>query len=264
MIRLKTILHILPFLALMNCETERIIFQGPYFVRFTESARSEKESFSKIIEIEVHQSQPVLEEDITINYSISGDAREGIDYIILGERGRVTIEEDEFFGTIQIELINNANNIIRSQDIVLTLQTVSTDKLQVGQDESAMGIKYTFTIVDDCILGGEYTGTLGSFRDSGVTITSADCENYRLSNWNLGIFYASIGAFDFPPAMDLTFVDNGDNSLTIPSQEEDNLSPEFATIEGFGSENPTTHEITFTIIFVDFDREEIQIKLTRN
>jgi hypothetical protein len=262
--RANTLFCILLLLTLVNCETERIIFNGPYFVRFTESSRTEKESASNIIEIEVHQSQPVLEEDITITYTIGGDAREGIDYTVLGERGRVSIDKGEFFGVIKIQLINNANNIIRSQDIVLTLRTVSTNALQVGQDESAMGITYTLTIVDDCILGGTYTGKLGSYSDRGIDITSADCENYTLSNWNLGLFYARIGAFRFPPAMDLKFIDNGDNSLTIPNQEEENLSADVATIEGFGSENPLTNEITFTIILVDFDREEIQITLTRN
>src|SRR6188768_3854688 len=176
MTRAINIFCILLLLVLMNCETERIIFKGPHFVRFTESSRTEKESFSKIIEIEIHQSQPVLEEDVTINYSIGGDAREGVDYNIIGERGRVTIEKGGFFGKIQIQLINNANNIIRSQDIVLTLQTVNNDKLQVGQDQSAMGKNYTLTIVDDCILGGTYIGKRGSSTTNDITITSANCE----------------------------------------------------------------------------------------
>ncbi len=239
----------------MNCETERILFEGPYFVRFTESARTEKESFSKIIAIEVHQSQPVLEEDITINYSISGDAREGIDYTIIGERGKVTIEEGEFFGAVQIQLINNANNIIRSQDIILTIQSVTSDKLQVGQDQSAMGKTYTFTIVDDCILGGTYIGKRGSPNIDNITITSSDCENYRLSNWNINVFNSNT-------EMDLTFIDNGDNTLTIPQQEEENLDTELATIRGIGVVDPTTREIIMTITLVDFeDQPEVSFTL---
>ncbi len=238
----------------MNCETDRIVFKGPYFVRFTESARTEKESFSKIIEIEVHQSQPVLEDDIEIIYSIGGDAREGIDYIILGERGKVTIENGEFFGTIQIQLINNANNIIRSQDIVLTLKTVSTDQLQVGQDESAMGTTYTFTIVDDCILGGTYIGNRGTASINDITILSGDCENYTLSNWNINVFSTST-------EMDLKFIDNGDNTLTIPQQEEENIDAELATIRGIGVVDPTTREITMTITLVDFDGQP-EVSLT--
>jgi hypothetical protein len=257
MSRIKTILFSISFLAMMNCETERIIFEGPYFVRFTESARTEKESLSDIIEIEVHQSQPVLEEDIVVRYAISGDAREGIDYNILSEHGRVTIEKGEFFGTIQIELINNANNIIRRQDIIFTLQSVNTDQLQVGQDQSAIGTTYTLTIVDDCILGGTYIGKRGSSTINGISITSADCENYTLSNWNIGVFNTTT-------EMDLKFVDNGDNTMSIPTQEEENISEDFATIEGSGVKDPLTNIITMTIILVDYDREEIKISLTPN
>ncbi len=239
----------------MNCETERIIFKGPYFIRFTESARTEKESFSKIIEIEVHQSQPILDEDIIIAYSISGDAREGIDYAILGNRGQVKIEKGGFFGVIQIQLINNANNILRSQKIVFTLKSVNTDKLQVGQDASAIGKDYTLTILDDCILGGTYIREQGSSSLSDITITSTDCEIYTLSNWNIDIFSSST-------EMNLKFVDNGDNTLTIPEQEEENLATELATIRGTGSIDPTTREIILNITLVDFDNQpEVSITL---
>lgn len=240
---------------MVNCETERIIFKGPYFVRFTESSRTEKESFSKLIEIEVHQSQPVLEEDVTITYSVGGDAREGVDYIILGERGKVKINKGDFFGTIQIQLINNANNIIRSQDIIFTIQSVNNDKLQVGQDQSAIGKSYTFTIVDDCILGGTYIGKQGSFTMSDITISSADCEIYTLSNWNINIFNSST-------EMNLKFVDNGDNTLTIPEQEEENLAADVATIRGIGVVDPTTRIIMMTITLLDFDGQpEVSITL---
>jgi hypothetical protein len=252
--RLKYIFYLFFFLALMNCETDRIIFKGPYFVRFTESSRTEKESFSKIIEIEVHQSQPVLTEDIEITYSIGGDAREGVDYIILGERGKVSIAQGDFFGTIQIQLINNANNIIRSQDLLLTLSSVNTSELQIGQDESGMGKTFTLTIVDDCILGGTYIGKRGSSNQSNITITSADCENYTLSNWNINVFSSST-------EMDLKFIDNGDNTLTIPQQEEENISTELATIRGIGVVDPITREISMTITLVDFDGQP-EVSLT--
>jgi len=241
--------------AMTNCETERIIFKGPYFVRFTESSRTEKESFSKIIDIEIHQSEPVLEEDITITYSIGGDAREGIDYVILGERGKVEIAQGEYFGNVQIQLINNANNIIRSQEITFTIESVSTDQLQVGQDESAIGKTYTFTIVDDCILGGTYIGQRGSPNVTDITVTSSDCETYRLSNWNINVFSTDT-------EMDLTFIDNGDNTLTIPQQEEENLSEELATIRGVGIVDPITRQIIMTITLVDFeDQPEVSFTL---
>src|SRR6478609_8889391 len=119
-------------LLLIGCETDKIIFSGPNHVRFTNTTRTEKESYSKVIQLEVHIAGPVPEEDVNISYSIGGNARENVDYVILGERGKVLIEEGEYFGYIDIQLINNANNIIREQDLILTLTSVN-GKLAIGQ-----------------------------------------------------------------------------------------------------------------------------------
>jgi hypothetical protein len=65
--------------------------------------------------------------------------------------------------------------------------------------------------------------------------------------------------------MDLKFVDNGDNTLTIPEQEEANLDPSLATIRGTGVVDPTTRIITMTITLVDFtDQPEVSFTLTPN
>jgi hypothetical protein len=65
--------------------------------------------------------------------------------------------------------------------------------------------------------------------------------------------------------MDLKFIDNGDNTLTIPQQEEENLSDDLATIHGTGVVDPTTRNIIMTIILVDFDGSpEISFTLTPN
>ncbi len=253
----KLFLYVL-LLAVSSCETVPVIFTGPYFVRFTEAEQTKRESYSKVIEIEVHNAGPALEEDISVNYKISGSAREGIDYTILTNREKITIKKGEYVGTIKIQLINNANNILRTQDIVFTLQNVSAPTLQVGQGESFIGKTFTFTIVDDCILGGTYTGTRGSPPIENITITSSDCEIYTLSNWNINIFTSST-------EMDLKFVDNGDNTITIPQQEEENINPEVATIKGSGVVDPTTRKIIMTIILVDFeDQPEVSFTLTPN
>lgn len=253
----KLFLYVL-LLAVSSCETVPVIFTGPYFVRFTEAEQTKRESYSKVIEIEVHNAGPALEEDISVNYKISGSAREGIDYTILTNREKITIKKGEYVGTIKIQLINNANNILRTQDIVFTLQNVSAPTLQVGQGESFIGKTFTFTIVDDCILGGTYTGTRGSPPIENITITSSDCEIYTLSNWNINIFTSST-------EMDLKFVDNGDNTITIPQQEEENIDPEVATIKGSGVVDPTTRKIIMTIILVDFeDQPEVSFTLTPN
>src|SRR6478735_3624669 len=113
--RKGTLLYLLFFALIVGCETERVIFTGPYFVRFTESTRSDKESYSKPIDIEVHNAGPALEDDINISYKITGSAREGVDYTILSDREKVTIEKGGYLGYIKIQLINNANNILRTQ-----------------------------------------------------------------------------------------------------------------------------------------------------
>ncbi|MCW5912305.1 MAG: hypothetical protein KIT62_14640 [Cyclobacteriaceae bacterium] len=234
-------------ICLPGCETEPILFKGPYHVRFTNAAETQKESYSKTIQLEVHLAAPGREQDITVQYAIAGSARENIDYRILGTRGSLVIPKGQYFGYIELQLINNANNILRSQDVELTLTSVSDGELTVGQGKGAIGKSFTYTILDDCVLGGFYYGTRSAFtipvRD--IAITSQDCENYRLSNWNIDVF-------QFSDPLSLTFVDNFDNTLTIPDQEQPELPTELATIRGTGIVNPVTRQITFTITLADF------------
>lgn len=239
------------------CETERVLFNGPYFVRFTSEGESFRESFSKIINIQVHISGPAPGNDLRVRYSVSGDAREGVDYTIIGEKGVVVIQEGEHFGNIQVQLINNSNNIIRSQKVIFKLLGTDGTDVSVGQTGSTIGETFTLTIFDDCILGGNYLGQRSSFAIpvEGITITSEDCENYVLSNWNIDFF-------NTPFEMDLTFIDNADNTLTIPEQEEDILPNDLATIRGTGTVDPISRVIEFTVVLVDFDEQpELTFKL---
>lgn len=243
--------------VLASCEPEKMIFRGPYHVRFTEEAASEQESFSEEIELSVHLTGPQIDERIEISYSIGGDAREGIEYEITSERGLVTIAPNSSFGYITLRLINNANNILESQKIIFTLEGVSPVDLSIGQGESEIGRAMNFTIVDDCILGGYYTGygpTATSVPISDIRITSNDCREYLLANWDL-----NLPVFNSSTERDLIFIDNYDNTLTIPEQEEQTLNEEVATIRGTGVVNPITNEITLTIEFVDVEDVEPQV-----
>lgn len=249
--------YVLFFVLILGCETERLVFKGPYHVRFSKDAVSEKESYSKPVNIEVHYVGPEVTEDLTIHYSISGSAREGVDYNIIGEPGVVTIQKGGYIGTIQVQLINNSNNILRTQDVVLTLQSVSGADVQIGQGQSAIGKTFTLTIADDCILGGNYIGLRSdvSVPVEDITITSQDCEEYTLSNWDIDVF-------NFPEIRDLTFIDNGDNTLTIPEQEESTLDPSQATIKGTGTVDPLTRQIVMFITLVDFENQpQVSFKL---
>jgi hypothetical protein len=65
--------------------------------------------------------------------------------------------------------------------------------------------------------------------------------------------------------MDLTFIDNGDNTLTIPEQEEENIDEEFATIKGNGVVDPVTGAIIMNITLEDIeDQPTVTLNLTRN
>ena len=231
-----------------SCETEKVVFKGPYYVRFTEPSSFARESFSKPITIQVHYAGPALAEDLTVSYSVGGSARAGVDYIIPGEDGKVVIPEGKFFGNIELQLINNSNNILRSQDIIFTLNGINNSGVKIGQGNSDIGKTFTFTIFDDCILGGNYVGLRSAFSIpvDDISITSEDCERYILSNWNIDIF-------NTPFDMDLVFIDKGDNTLTIPVQEEDNLPEDLATIAGTGIVDPVTREINMTIQLLDFE-----------
>ncbi len=256
---MKRIASILFFFSafIFGCETEPRLFTGPYHVRFTESSFTTKESYTPIITIQVHLVSPALEDDVTVFYDITGSARENIDYEILETRGSVTIEKGEYFGVIEVKLINNANNILRSQELLLTLNSATGGDLQVGQNEGGIGKTFALTIVDDCILGGSYLAKRGG-TSTPVTITSQDCEKYILSNWNINVFASST-------PMDLTFIDNGDNTLTIPEQEEENIDEEFATIKGNGVVDPVTGAIIMNITLEDIeDQPTVTLNLTRN
>lgn len=242
---------ILMTLILSGCEYEGVTFEGPYHVRFTEESSTELESYTDPISIQVHLAGPQRKEPIIIRYGVSGDAIEGKDYEILGNRGELRIPPNESFANINLQLINNSNNILSSQDIVFTLESVEPNDLHVGfGDISPIGKEYVFTIYDDCILGGTYTGqeTGNSEFYQGIRITSSDCITYRLSNWDLGL-----DIFQFSSERDLTFRDNGDNTLTIPEQEEETIVPEQATIRGSGYVSPINGEITLQVEFVDVE-----------
>ncbi|GAB3889249.1 hypothetical protein [Spirosoma agri] len=243
-------------------------FQGPYFVRFTDSTLTYKESYSQPIAIRVHNVGPILSQPITINYSVSGTAREGKDYSIVGTKGTVIIPANKSFGEISVKLINNANNILDSQSLTFTLTGVQPNTLQVGfgTGEVPIGRRFTLTIKDDCLFGGFYTGSgVVAGRTAtvpNVEITSTDCKQYTLSNWNIGLInFVVVGnstLFGFnaeKPA--LIFTDNGDNSLTVPSQANDALGTNGA-LSGTGAWNPRNRQITLNL------QAKVRIGMTSN
>lgn len=234
--------------VVVACEEQDIdrTFEGPYFVRFTDSSLTYKESYNKVVSIKVHNVGPQLDEPITIHYTVAGTAREGKDYAIEGTKGTVTIPAKQSFGEIKVKIINNANNILEAQTVLFSLTDVQPASLRVGfGKDGLLGKNITFTIEDDCLLSGTYTGTLRLGNQTvsvpDIDIISADCKTYTVTNWNIGLF-----SFEAIKAR-LTFTDNGDNSLTIPVQSNSELAPPRDTISGNGSWNPQNRQITLNV-----------------
>ncbi|GAB3641473.1 hypothetical protein [Spirosoma arcticum] len=245
-------------LAAIGCEEQDLdrTFAGPYFVRFTDSTLTVKESNTQPIAIRVHNAGPIQNQAITVNYAVSGSAREGKDYTIAGTKGTVVIPANKSFGEISVQLINNANNILEIQSLVFTLTGVQPSSLQVGfGKDNAVGRKLSLTIQDECLFGGLYTGS-GRVRNQNVSvrdveITSTNCKDYTLTNWNIGldnfILFGNSTLFGFQATKPtLTFIDNGDNTLTVAPQS----NAEFGssdTLQGNGAWNPRNRQITLNL-----------------
>lgn len=246
--KLLSLGFVLSLVALASCEEQRILFEGPEFVRFTDTTLTYKESLGAPVSVSVHVVGKPLNQALTINYTVGGTAREGRDYSIEGTKGVVIIPAGKLFGTIMVNLINNANNILESQDIVFTLTgvTPSTD-VQVGFGKNnIIGKTLTLTIQDDCLLSGFYTGSrrtnAGTAQVKDIEISSLNCKTYNVANWNVG------GLFDFNATKaKISFIDNGDNTLTIPAQVSDDLGAPYDTLRGTGLWNPQTKAITLNI-----------------
>lgn len=228
-----------------SCEDKMTIYDGPDYVRFTDSVTTYKESWVVPIEIKVHVVGKPQPQPLNISYIIGGSAREGKDYTIVGTRGTVTIPANSYFGSIYIQLINNSNNVIRSQDIQLTLSSAvlgeSGQLLQVGGEKyQEIGKSYRLTINDDCLFGGVYNAQLQGYTNSATNIdfTSVNCQTYTVSNWNVGIFNMS------STKPKLSFVDNGDNTITVPTQYNNAFGD---SIRGSGSWDPKTRAISITL-----------------
>ncbi len=237
---------LLPVLcASVACEKKEIIFEGPHYVRFTRPDTTLRESYTKPMRLSVHNAGPQLPEPITVRYLVSGNAREGIDYRILSEKGKVVIPANQSFGYVDLQLINNANNIISSQDLVFTITEVTPARLRIGFGSGEIGKTSRINIADECILSGAYTAAFQAGNQTitkeKISITSTDCREYRVSDWNVGLF----GVNALKP--DLVFIDNGDNSITIAAQREDFLSAPRDTIRGDGFFNPSDQSVTLNI-----------------
>ncbi len=231
------------FMATLSCQEQEIVYNGPDYVRFTDTSLVYKESLAKVIPIRVHLVGKPSDTPVTVSYSVSGTAVEGRDYSIAGQKGVVTIPAGSLFGEIGLNLINNANNILRSSELLFSINAASQGEksVQVGTGKNfTMGNSLRVTIEDDCLFGGFYnakrTGYDREVKD--IAITSTNCTEYLVANWNVGVL--SFNA----DKVSLRFIDNGDNSITIPNQYNVILGD---TLLGNGAWDPRTRQIILNL-----------------
>jgi len=244
---------------LTGCEEQQIIYSGPTFVRFTDTALVFKEYYPKVIKIKVHNGATPLEESINVSYTIGGTAREGKDYRIEGTKGTVIIPPRQSVGEISLVLLNNSNNILESSTIEFNLTGAKpSEKVTVGLGDGGLGKKMLLTIRDACIMEGTFTGQLPVnatqvFQRPDIDIISSDCKRYTVTNINVGLLgFDQFFNWDSPvgftaekPTLD--FIDNGNNTLTIPRQVIPELAAGYDTLSGTGSWNPLTRRVTLNI-----------------
>jgi hypothetical protein len=168
-------------LLALACEKKEIIFEGPYHVRFTSPDTTVRESYAQTLRLPVHYAGPQLATPIRVSYLVSGSAREGIDYQFVGQKGIVVIPANQSFGYIELQLINNANNILQTQDIRFTLVEADPANVRIGFGAGEIGKTMRFTIQDECFLSGTYSGTntlaATPRQYPGIQITSTDCRS---------------------------------------------------------------------------------------
>ena len=253
---LYAFMAIVAVVMMTSCEQEYITYEGPNYIRFTDTTVTYKESFGKVIPIQVHLVGEPQSQDIEVQYALSGSAIEGRDYSIEGKKGTVIIPANSFKGVINVNLINNSNNILRSQDLVFTLLSASaSSEVQVGTGKyKSMGASMRLVIQDDCLFGGFYSGmrAQSNAKVLDVEVYSQNCEDYYLSNWNIDIL--SFKA----ERLSLQFKDNGDNSITIPKQLNVSIGD---SLYGNGAWDPRSKRIVLNVKIRQEDEQGVVSEL---
>jgi hypothetical protein len=155
---LFNLLSLFLFSAVISCDSSNeIIFEGPYHARFTETESEVLENykdpfdlnFNEPIAIQIHLAAPSQNNTTVIEYSVSGSAEEGLDYVLdNGENKRVLIPVGEHIGEILYFPINNREQT-GDKTIKFTIASVSNG-LEPGFGETGVnGRFHTVTIKDD-------------------------------------------------------------------------------------------------------------------
>ncbi len=93
--KIVSFVFVLFVLSLVACEEQKIVYEGPSFVRFTDTTLVYKESIGQPITVQVHVVGKPVNKAVTVSYTVGGTAREGRDYVIEGTKGLVTIPAEQ-------------------------------------------------------------------------------------------------------------------------------------------------------------------------
>ncbi len=170
-------------LALISCgEKEDFLFKGPDHVVFTEQSSEMLESFldpsgnnfNDPLEIEIHLVAPLLNATTVIEYTVSGSAVEGVDYIIDDRDKEVLIGAGKSRALITILPVNN-RELTGDKEIFFQISAVNND-LQIGRNQfGSFGSTHTTTIRDDdCLV--QLSALEGTWEFSETDVNESEIE----------------------------------------------------------------------------------------
>ena len=177
--KMKKLLFVIPLFALLfyGCEnvTEPIDIESgviPAFVIIETTNRDVVAGGNLEVLFQLGQTQ---EENVTVEYTISGDAVEGEDYLVSGSSGTVVIEHDPETtqldrGSIIIEFPFTAA-LGTTRNLIITLESATTESgesLTLGRGDTGLSRTYTINGLGEIPEGTyEYQAT-GDFEFAGT------------------------------------------------------------------------------------------------
>ena len=171
------------FLAIVSCgEKEDFLFKGPNHVVFTEESSEILEShldpvgnnFNDPLEIEIHLVSPLLNATTTIEYTVSGSAIEGVDYVIDDRDKEILIGAGRSTATITIIPVNN-RELTGDKQIFFQISSVNND-IEIGRNQfGSLGNTHTTTIRDDdCLV--QLSGLEGTWEFKETDVNEFEVE----------------------------------------------------------------------------------------
>lgn len=135
---------VLVVVVAVACEEKQTIFDGPYYVRFTNTSASIAENATSNSTIRLHAASPKRGSEIEVKLSVQGGT-EGVDFDFVQGGTTLTIPAGEYFTQFVIAPIDNDIND-GAKTIRFTIESVSGG-LDAGF--GLVGKTFTYSITDD-------------------------------------------------------------------------------------------------------------------